>query len=97
VPHIVESAGGGSGIAYVGWLSDNQSAGYAQYLRTYEIGKGWLDAPAQISTQYGDPSVWPGDTFGISTMSPTQLALSWGSATPSTSEIYATTVNATLP
>ena len=100
VPHIVESAGAGPGVAYVGWLSDNQPAGYAEYLRAYKIGTGWLDAPVQISTQYGDPSVWPGDTFGISTLSPTQVALSWGSATPATpnvSEIYAGVVTATLP
>ena len=100
VPHIVEPAGGGSGIAYVGWLSNNQLAGYAQYLRAYKIGTGWLDAPVQISTQYGYPSVWPGDTFGISTLSPTRVALSWGSATPATpkkSEIFATVVTATLP
>lgn len=100
VPHIVQSAGGGPGIAYVGWLSDNQPAGYAEYLRAYKIGTGWLDAPVQISTQYGDPSIWPGDTFGISTLSPTQLALNWGSATPATpgtSEIYGSVVNATLP
>jgi hypothetical protein len=99
-PHIVEAAGGGRGIAYVGWLSSNQPAGYAQYLRAYQIGRGWLDTPVQISTQYGDPSIWPGDTFGISTLSPTRVALSWGSATPTTpttSEIYGATVNAALP
>ena len=27
-------------------------------------------------------SVFPGDTFGIATLSPTQLVLSWGSAVP---------------
>ena len=99
-PHIVEPAGAGSGIAYVGWLSSNQPAGYAQYLGAYRIGTGWIDGPAQISTQYGDASIWPGDTFGISTLSPTEVALSWGSATPATptkSEIYATVVNAALP
>ena len=33
----------------------------------------------QISTQYGDPATWPGDTFGLSTMTSNQLVASWGS------------------
>ena len=95
VPHIMEVAGGGTGIAFVGWLSNSNPQGYAQYLRAFSITGGWLSEPAQVSTQFGDSSVWPGDTFGISTLSPTQVVLSWGSATPTTgkkSEIFAATV-----
>jgi hypothetical protein len=95
VPHIMEVAGGAAGIAYVGWLSNSNPLGYAQFLRTYSIGHGWLSAPVQVSNQFGDSSVWPGDTFGISTLSASQLVLSWGSAVASTgkkSDIYATTV-----
>ena len=29
---------------------------------------------------YGAPNVWPGDTTGISTLSPTEVAVTWGSA-----------------
>jgi hypothetical protein len=40
--------------------------------------------------------VWPGDTFGITTLSRIHLVLSWGSATPAfgghTSEIFAAPV-----
>jgi hypothetical protein len=40
--------------------------------------------------------VRPGDTFGIAALSPTDLILSWGSATPSVgnkkSDIFATNV-----
>jgi hypothetical protein len=39
--------------------------------------------------------VWPGDTFGIATLSPSQVVLSWGSATPSSakkSDIFAAPV-----
>jgi len=94
--HIMEVAGGGSGAAYIGWLS-NSSGAYAQYLRAYSITKGWLSAPIQVSTQFGDTSVWPGDTFGISTLSPTRVALSWGSGVPVNnqprSEIFATVVS----
>jgi hypothetical protein len=99
-PHIVEVTGGAAGIAYVGWLSDANPLGYAQYLRAFSITQGWLSAPVQISTQYGDPSVWPGDTFGISTLSPNQVVLSWGGATAQSgkkSDIYAAAVGVTLP
>ena len=95
VPHIMEVAGGGSGVAYVGWLSNSNPLGYAQYLRAFSINHGWLSAPFQVSTQFGASSVWPGDTFGISTLAPGQVALSWGSAVPSVgkkSDVYATTV-----
>ncbi len=97
VPHIMEVTGGGAGTAYVGWLSDSNPLGYALYLRTFSISGGWRTAPTQISNVFGESSVWPGDTFGISTYSPTQLNLSWGSATAGTdnqSEIYATSVGA---
>ncbi len=93
--HIMEVAGGGSGVAYVGWLS-NSSGAYAQYLRPYSISKGWLSPPIQVSTQFGDSSVWPGDTFGISTLSASTVVLSWGSAVTVNnqprSEIFATVV-----
>jgi hypothetical protein len=87
--HIVEVVGGRPGIAYVGWLADNSSRGYAQYLRVFSISRGWISSPIQISNRFGDASVWPGDTFGISVLSGAgadtggsqTLALSWGSAT----------------
>jgi hypothetical protein len=78
----MEVIGGPAGTAYVGWVSDDNPAGYAAYLRLFSIASGWLSPPAQISTQYGGPSVAPGDTFGLSALSPTQLVLSWGSAVP---------------
>jgi hypothetical protein len=86
-PHIMEVTGAGPGEAYVGWLSDSSPSGYAEYLRTFALAAndgagGWLSPPQQISSQYGDPNVFPGDTFGIATLSPTQLVLSWGSAVP---------------
>jgi hypothetical protein len=55
----------------------------------------------QVSSQYGDPTIWPGDTFGISVSpqqddpdAPQQVALSWGSAVGGSqnSEIYTTVV-----
>jgi hypothetical protein len=32
-----------------------------------------------ISSQFGNPNVAPGDTFGIATRSPTELVSGWGS------------------
>jgi BNR/Asp-box repeat len=100
VPHIMEVAGGGAGTAYVGWLSDSDPRGYAMYLRTFSLKQGWLSGPVQVSSQFGDPSVWPGDTFGISSLAPGKLVLSWGSATPATgkqSQIFAATVGVNSP
>ena len=94
-PHIVQPAGGARGIAYVGWLSDSSPRGYAQYLRVFRIGHGWLDAPVQVSRQFGAKSVWPGDTFGIATLpgaAPT-LVLTWGSAIPTNAHIYSARVS----
>jgi hypothetical protein len=86
--------GGAKGIAYVAWLSDNDSRGYALYLRTFSIAKGWLTPPVRISKGFGNNGVWPGDTFGISTRSANSLVVSWGSAvSPDTeSNIYAVPV-----
>ena len=82
VPHIMEVAGAGSGIAYVGWLTNANPLGYGAYLRAFSIARGWLSEPVQVSAQFGDSSVWPGDTIGISTLSANDLVMSWGSATP---------------
>jgi hypothetical protein len=96
--HIVQAIGGEPGIAYVGWLSDSSSAGYAQYLRVFSLRHGWLSAPVRISRQYGNAAVWPGDTFGISMLSHSTVMLSWGSAVgnaKANSEIYAASVAGT--
>ena len=69
VPHIMQVAGGGSGIAYVSWLSNSDPRGYAEYLRTFSTTRGWLSDPVRVSTEFGDPSIWPGDTSGISALS----------------------------
>ncbi len=86
VPHITEVTGAGPGEAYVAWLSSSNPSGYALYLRTLSIGADgvgvWLSDAVQISQQFGKANVFPGDTFGIATFSPTSLALSWGSAVP---------------
>jgi len=98
-PHIMQVAGGSSGIAYVGWLSSSNPQGYALYLRTFSTSRGWLSDPLQVSREFGDASVWPGDTFGISALPGNRVALSWGSATPSTgktSEVFAANVTVQL-
>lgn len=101
-PHIMEVVGGAPGVAYVGTQTDSDPRGYATYLQAFSIAKGWLSpAPFQVSQLFGDPSVWPGDTFGISTLSPTSLVMSWGSAVPSSyqkkSDIFASPVSVALP
>jgi hypothetical protein len=97
-PHIMEVVGGASGTAYVGWLSGADPRGYAAYLRTFSIAHGWLSDPLQLSPEFGNTSVWPGDTIGLSTLSASDVVVSWGSATPSTgnkqSQIFAVHVRA---
>jgi hypothetical protein len=83
VPHVMQVAGDASGTAYVSWLSSSDPRGYALYLRAFSTVHGWLSAPVRVSQEFGDTSVWPGDTSGIATLAPGQVVLSWGSATPS--------------
>lgn len=88
-PHIMEVLGGPPGEAYVGWLSDSDPRGYAEYLRTFSLASGagaggWISPATQISQEFGESRRFPGDTFGIATLSPEQLVLSWGSATQTT-------------
>ncbi len=100
VAHIVEAAGGSPGIVYVAWLSDRRPRGYAEYLRPYSIAHGWIASARRISRRFGDIRVWPGDTFGITTVSSTRVLLSWGSAVRGThgeSEIFAAPVKLHLP
>jgi hypothetical protein len=93
-PNIVQAAGGPAGVAYVGWLS-RRRRGYVQYLRPFSIAQGWLSPALQVSRRRGNPDIWPGDTFGITTLAPNDVMLSWGSAVRGThgnSEIFATAV-----
>ncbi len=94
-PHIVQVVGAGKGSAYVGWLSDSGTKGWAEYVRVYSLTRGWLTSPVRVSgALFGDPAVWPGDTFGLATLSSAEPIVSWGSASPTSapnpkSEIYA--------
>jgi hypothetical protein len=99
--HIAQSAAAGPGIVDIAWLADNSPRGYATYLRPFSVKHGWLAPVTRVSSQYGNPAIWPGDTFGISVLkrwngpgAPEHFALSWGSAVSGSknSEIYATVV-----
>jgi hypothetical protein len=87
--HIVEVVGGQPGVAYVGWLADGSPSGYALYLRAFSIRTGWLSRRITVSRAYGNASIWPGDTFGLSSLPPLgagpkahwpRVVVSWGSA-----------------
>ena len=69
-----------------------------EYLRVFSISGGF-GYSVQVSPEFGDTNLWPGDTFGISPLSPTHLVLSGGSATDSTGdvpEIFAAPVQAAI-
>jgi hypothetical protein len=98
-PNIVQVAGGPAGIAYVAWLS-RRPRGYVEYLRPFSIAQGWRMGPQQVSHRFGNPDIWPGDTFGITALPSNAVMLSWGSALHSThgnSEIFATRVQLPAP
>lgn len=95
--NLLEVAAAGPDSVYVGWQTPNTSRGYATFLRRFSISTGWTTPAVQISPHYGDPGIWPGDTFGLSTVQGANgdeigpaAILSWGSAINdnSVSEIY---------
>ena len=95
-PHIVEVAGGSAGVAYIGWQTSAPKPGYATYLRPFSIRKGWLGPAIRVSGKYGQVTVWPGDTFGLSVLPGpgSRLSLTWGSGIGAgqAAQIYASDV-----
>jgi hypothetical protein len=91
-PHIIQSAAGRPGVAYIGWLTSAPAKGYALFIRAYSHGR--LGPIRQVSAKFGSPSIWPGDTFGIAILPNGALSLTWGSAVPPSkaSQIYAATI-----
>ena len=97
--HLTEVAAAGPRDVYVGWQTVVRGKGYATFLRRYSLGTGWTGPAVRVSPAYGDPKVWPGDTFGISTKNGAAL-LSWGSAVHGRrrgSEIYFSAVKLPAP
>jgi hypothetical protein len=78
---------------YVAWQTVVRGKGYATYLRRYALGRGWTSPALRVSPAYGNPRIWPGDTFGLSARAGSVL-LSWGSAIHGRrgSEIYSAAV-----
>jgi hypothetical protein len=77
--HLTEVSPAGRRNVYVAWQTVVRGKGYATFLRRYRLGQGWTAPAKQISTAYGKPKIWPGDTFGLSARGGIAL-LSWGSA-----------------
>lgn len=91
--HLTEVTAAGSGNVYVAWQTIVRGKGYATFARRYAVGEGWTGAARKVSHAYGNPKIWPGDTFGLSTRNNSAI-LSWGSANNrrNTSAIYSTAV-----
>jgi hypothetical protein len=87
--HLSEVAAAGPRDVYVGWQTIVRGKGYGTFLRRFSLGKGWTGPAVRISPAFGKSSVWPGDTFGLSTKNGSAV-LSWGSAIKGrqTSDIY---------
>ncbi|HET7174011.1 MAG TPA: sialidase family protein [Nocardioidaceae bacterium] len=85
--HLLAVAGAGRHGAYVSWLTDASPRGYALWARRFSLHRGWVGRPVRVSSRYGDPKVWPGDTIGVAALpggtggkSRQSVILSWGSA-----------------
>ncbi len=79
--HIMEVTGAGNGVAYVSYEANSSTQGWGLYLRPFSIAKGFLSDPILVSQGiWGAPGVWPGDTTGISALSPSEAVVTWGSA-----------------
>jgi hypothetical protein len=87
--HLTEVAAAGRRNVYVAWQTVVAGNGYAAFVRRFSLGNGWTGPARRVSPAYGNPKVWPGDTFGLSTKGDSAL-VSWGSANNrrKTSEIY---------
>jgi hypothetical protein len=95
----IEVVGTIRGVADVAWQDDTSPSGYATHLRQFSISRGWVGPAIQVSTQFGNPTVWPGDTFGLSALPggdgnypSTRVVLSWGGG-QTDSQIYAREVH----
>ena len=86
---ITQVLGGQGRVAYVGLLTDGVQCGkalcYAQYVRAFSPGQGWLTPLTSVSPVRGNSQVWPGDTLGMSPYpggapGGRRIAVSWGSA-----------------
>lgn len=82
---LPEVTAAGPANVYVGWQTRVPHRGYATYLRRLALATGWTGPARRISRKYGSKTIWPGDTFGLST-SGGSAVVSWGSS----AEIYAT-------
>jgi hypothetical protein len=82
--HIMAVVGGRSGVAYVAWETNASHRGWAEYLRPFAIGAGWLDGPQRVAPIAGRRTAWPGDTIGLSVLPGKSghrlqpLMVSWG-------------------
>jgi hypothetical protein len=84
--HLIQVATAGRRNVYLAWQTIVPGKGYATFARRYALGKGWTSRAVRVSPAYGNPDIWPGDTFGLSTKKGAAI-LSWGSAINSRSSI----------
>ena len=77
--HLTQVAVAGAGNVYVGWQTPVARKGYTTYLRRYSVGHGWTGIAKKVSPAYGNSTIWPGDTLGLSTSGGVAF-VSWGSA-----------------
>ena len=103
--HLVSVVGGSPGVGYLE-MQTGDAAGYQVQVAAFSPMLGLLAPWQSISPTSYDPTVWPGDTVGLSygglSAGSASLETAWGGALPTTgstnpSEIWTSTVALALP
>lgn len=75
---MVTPAGGPSGEALVGWMTnDTLTGGWSTYVQTFVVGTERFSSPELVSDRLGWPGYWVGDTIGVTYLGNTSWAVSW--------------------
>lgn len=98
---LVSVAGGANGTAYLSWLANNSTLGWSVFAATLFNNGSLLSAPTLVSSQFGIPGEWIGDTMGIADLGNGRVAVSWSYGVPvgnaSSSQVFAAVLGAAPP
>ncbi len=76
---LVGVAGGSAGTAFLAWMANNSSLGWATFEAPLTVAPNGssLGPVTRLSSLYGIPGEWIGDTLGVSWMGGNASAVSW--------------------
>ncbi len=76
---LVGVAGGAAGTAYLAWMANNSSRGWSAFEAPLTVTSNGtsLGPISRVSSLYGIPGDWVGDTLGVSWLGGNASAVSW--------------------